>query len=141
MHLVPAVHGGGLCSGVSVTCRTRLFLSRVYLPHMEMHPRFDQYDAIFGDDPSSYVEFLDALEATLSKSKLNLIEAAAAEDWNVISATRHSLKPTMTLLGAEPINELLHEWRPSMSALDVSPLESALDQVLAAVKEKRNSLG
>ena len=107
---------------------------------MEMHPRFDQYDAIFGDDPSSYVEFLDALEATLLKSKLNLIEAAAAEDWNVISATRHSLKPTMTLLGAEPINELLHEWRPSMSALDVSPLESALDQVLAAVKEKRHSL-
>ena len=107
---------------------------------MEMHPRFDQYDAIFGDDPGSYLEFLDALEATLAKSKSNLIEAAAAQDWNVISATRHSLKPTMTLLGAEPINALLHEWRPSMSALDVDPLESALDEVLKAVQEKRASL-
>ena len=107
---------------------------------MEMHPRFDQYDAIFGDDPNSYLEFLDALEATLTKSKTNLLEAAAAQDWNVISATRHSLKPTMTLLGAEPINDLLHEWRPSMSALDVDPLASALDQVLNAVQEKRASL-
>lgn len=113
---------------------------RVYLPDMEMHPRFDQYDAIFGDDPSSYLEFLDALEATLTKSKANLLMAAAAQDWNVISATRHSLKPTMTLLGAEPINALLHEWRPSMSALDVAPLESGLDQVIHAVQEKRASL-
>ena len=107
---------------------------------MEMHPRFDQYDAIFGDDPGSYVEFLDALMSTLTKSKSNLLEAAAAQDWNVISATRHSLKPTMTLLGAEPINALLHEWRPSMSALDVAPLESALNLVLKAVQEKRASL-
>lgn len=105
-----------------------------------MHPRFDQYDAIFGDDPGSYVEFLDALMSTLTKSKSNLLEAAAAQDWNVISATRHSLKPTMTLLGAEPINALLHEWRPSMSALDVAPLESALNLVLKAVQEKRASL-
>ena len=105
-----------------------------------MHPRFDQYDAIFGDDPGSYVEFLDALMSTLTKSKSNLLEAAAAQDWNVISATRHSLKPTMTLLGAEPINALLHDWRPSMSALDVAPLESALDLVLKAVQEKRASL-
>ena len=74
---------------------------------MEMHPRFDQYDAIFGDDPQAYQEFLEALEATLTKSKRNLLQAAAAQDWNVISATRHSLKPTMTLLGAEPVNDLL----------------------------------
>ena len=107
---------------------------------MEMHPRFDQYDAIFGDDPGSYVEFLDALMSTLTKSKSNLLEAAAAQDWNVISATRHSLKPTMTLLGAESINALLHEWRPSMSALDVDPLKSALDQVFSAVQKKRASL-
>ena len=105
-----------------------------------MHPRFDQYDAIFGDDPGSYLEFLDALEATLTKSKDNLLEAAAAQDWNVISATRHSLKPTMTLLGAEPINDLLHEWRPSMSDLDASGLETALSQVLQAVAEKKAGL-
>lgn len=111
--------------------------TRVYLPTMEMHPRFDQYDAIFGDDPQAYLEFLDALEATLTKSKRNLLEAAAAQDWNVISATRHSLKPTMTLLGAEPINDLLHKWRPSMSALDPSALEAMLSQVLDAVANKK----
>lgn len=104
---------------------------------MEMHPRFDQYDAIFGDDPQAYLEFLDALEATLTKSKRDLLEAAAAQDWNVISATRHSLKPTMTLLGAEPINDLLHNWRPSMSALDPSALEAMLGQVLDAVVNKK----
>ena len=111
--------------------------ARVYLPHMEMHPRFDQYDAIFGDDPQAYLEFLEALEAMLTKSKRNLLEAAAAQDWNVISATRHSLKPTMTLLGAEPVNELLHQWRPSMSALDPSALDAMLSQVLDAVADKK----
>jgi len=111
--------------------------TRVYLPTMEMHPRFDQYDAIFGDDPQAYVEFLEALEVTLNKSKKNLLAAAEAQDWNVISATRHSLKPTMTLLGAEPVNELLHEWRPSMSALDPTLLETMLSQVLDAVSQKK----
>ena len=104
---------------------------------MEMHPRFDQYDAIFGDDPQAYVEFLEALEATLTKSKRNLLQAAAAQDWNVISATRHSLKPTMTLLGAEAINDLLNEWRPSMSDLDASGLDAMLSQVLDAVADKK----
>ncbi|MAB73605.1 MAG: hypothetical protein CMC99_01495 [Flavobacteriales bacterium] len=104
---------------------------------MEMHPRFDQYDAIFGDDPQAYLEFLEALEATLTKSKRNLLEAAAAQDWNVISATRHSLKPTMTLLGAEPVNDLLNEWRPSMSDLDATELDGMLTQVLDAVADKK----
>lgn len=111
--------------------------ARVYLQHMEMHPRFDQYDAIFGDDPQAYLEFLEALEATLIKSKRNLLDAAVAQDWNVISATRHSLKPTMTLLGAEPVNDLLHQWRPSMSALDLSALDAMLSQVLDAVAGKK----
>ena len=108
---------------------------------MELHPRFDQYDAIFGDDPASYAEFLAALEQTLVKSKANLEAAAKAEDWNVISATRHSLKPTMTLLGAEPINALLNDWRPSMSVIDAVPLAEAMDVVLASVAEKKASLG
>lgn len=108
---------------------------------MELQPRFNQYDAIFGDDPASYAEFLTALEETLVKSKRSLVSAAAAEDWNVISATRHSLKPTMTLLGAEPINALLNEWRPSMRALDAAPLSQAMDVVLAAVAEKKTQLG
>ncbi len=108
---------------------------------MNLNPRFDQYDAIFGDDPASYVEFLTALEGTLSKSKAGLVSAAAAEDWNVISATRHSLKPTMTLLGAEPVNALLNDWRPSMSALDPTPLAEAMDVILAAVSEKKAGLG
>ena len=34
---------------------------------MLMHLRFDQYDAIFGDDPEAYLSFLDTLEATLAK--------------------------------------------------------------------------
>ena len=45
---------------------------RVYLHHMEMHPRFDQYDAIFGDDPQAYQEFLEALEATLAAKDAEL---------------------------------------------------------------------
>lgn len=104
---------------------------------MLLHLRFDQYDAIFGDDPEAYLSFLDTLEATLTKSKRNLIQAAASQDWNVISATRHSLKPTMTLLGAEPINDLLHEWRPTMSDLDATLLDRMLSQVLEAVSEKK----
>ena len=108
---------------------------------MELHPRFDQYDAIFGDDPASYAEFLTALEQTLVKSKASLEAAAEAEDWNVISATRHSLKPTMTLLGAEPINALLNDWRPSMSTLDPAPLSAAMEVVLQAVANKKASLG
>ena len=83
------------------------------------------------------MSFLDTLEATLAKSKRNLIQAAASQDWNVISATRHSLKPTMTLLGAEPINDLLHEWRPTMSDLDATLLDRMLSQVLEAVSEKK----
>jgi len=108
---------------------------------MNLTPQFDQYDAIFGDDPSSYAEFLTALETTLVKSKANLVAAAGSEDWNVISATRHSLKPTMTLLGAEPINSMLNDWRPSMSALDPAPLAEAMDVVLGAVEKKKASLG
>jgi hypothetical protein len=108
---------------------------------MILNPRFDQYDAIFGDDPASYGEFLTALEETLAKAKSSLIAAAAAEDWNVISATRHSLKPTMTLLGADPVNALLNDWRPSMSALDASPLAEAMEVILAAVAEKKAGLG
>lgn len=107
---------------------------------MELHPRFDQYDAIFGDDPASYAEFLTALEQTLVKSKASLEAAAKSEDWNVISATRHSLKPTMTLLGAEPINALLNDWRPSMSAIDAAPLSTAMDAILQAVADKKASL-
>ena len=43
----------------------------------------------------------------------------------------------MTLLGAEPINDLLHEWRPTMSDLDATLLDRMLSQVLEAVSEKR----
>ena len=43
----------------------------------------------------------------------------------------------MTLLGAEPVNELLHQWRPSMSALDPSALDAMLSQVLDAVADKK----
>ena len=107
---------------------------------MQVNTRFDQYDAIFGDEPSAYVEFLEALETTLAKSLRNLLAAAESQDWNVISATRHSLKPTMTLLGAEGINDMLHEWRPSMSDLDASGLDTALSQVLQAVAEKKAGL-
>ena len=103
-----------------------------------MHPRFDQYDAIFGDDPGSYLEFLDALEATLTKSGRTCSSRCCPRLDCDLSPP--PLKPAMTLLGAEPINALLHEWRPSMSALDVEPLASALDQVLKVVQEKRASL-
>ena len=107
---------------------------------MNVTPNFDQYDAIFGDDPSTYREFLGALNDTLSKAQRGLKAAAEAEDWNVISATRHSLKPTMTLLGAEGVNDMLQEWRPSMSDLDASGLDTALSQVLQAVAEKKAGL-
>ena len=77
------------------------------------------------------------LRTTTSIAAARLLQAAAAQDWNVISATRHSLKPTMTLLGAEAINDLLNEWRPSMSDLDPSGLDAMLSQVLDAVADKK----
>ena len=65
---------------------------------MEMHPRFDQYDAIFGDDPGSYLEFLDALEATLTKSKANLLMAAAAS-----RLERHFCHPPLVEADHDPL--------------------------------------
>lgn len=107
---------------------------------MTLNPHFEQYDAIFGDDPAAYLEFLEALQSSMEKARHNLSAAAETEDWNVISATRHSLKPTMTLLGAAPINALLEDWRPTMSALDPMPLQEALDIVLSAIAEKKKNL-
>jgi hypothetical protein len=46
----------------------------------------------------------------------------------------------MTLLGAAPINVLLEDWRPTMSALDPTPLQEALDIVLSAIAEKKKNL-
>jgi hypothetical protein len=43
----------------------------------------------------------------------------------------------MTLLGAEPVNDLLHQWRPSMSALDASALDVMLSLVLDAIADKK----
>ena len=107
---------------------------------MDIQPQFDQYDAIFGDDPASYIEFLDALEATLTKARASLLEAAAAQDWNVISTTRHSLKPTMTLLGAEPVNDLLARMASFDERFGRSTLEAALDKVIEAVSQRRSNL-
>ena len=107
---------------------------------MTLNPHFEQYDAIFGDDPAAYLEFLEALQSSMEKARHTLSEAAQTEDWNVISATRHSLKPTMTLLGAGPINGLLEDWRPTMSALDPVPLQQALDIVLSAIAQKKKAL-
>ena len=47
---------------------------------MNVTPNFDQYDAIFGDDPSTYREFLGALNDTLSKAQRGLKAAAEAEE-------------------------------------------------------------
>ena len=46
---------------------------------------------------------LDALEATLTKARKNLLEAAVGQIGMSVNH-RHSLKPTMTLL-AEPVND------------------------------------
>jgi hypothetical protein len=46
----------------------------------------------------------------------------------------------MTLLGAGPINGLLEDWRPTMSALDPVPLQQALDIVLSAIAQKKKAL-
>jgi HPt (histidine-containing phosphotransfer) domain-containing protein len=99
-------------------------------------PDFSQYDAIFGDDPPSYKEFLEALKKSLEKSMTNLEKAALTEDWNVISATRHSLKPTLTLLGAQHVNDILEEWRPSMHAIEVASLHARMIEILEAVEVK-----
>lgn len=100
-------------------------------------PDFSQYDAIFGDDPPAYREFLEALERSLDKAKGGLESAAKTQDWNVISATRHSLKPTLTLLGATEIHEELDRWRPTMSSIDSSKVTDSLNDIIAAVSKKR----
>lgn len=107
---------------------------------MKLEANFAQYDAIFGDEPASYVEFLDALLRSMEKARSGLVAAAEVEDWNVISATRHSLKPTLTLLGAQALNDALDQWRPAMSALDSSLVEQGLTALIQAVEAKRNGL-
>ena len=107
---------------------------------MKLEANFAQYHAIFGDEPASYAEFLEAFLRSMEKGRTALLAAAEAEDWNVISATRHSLKPTLTLLGAHALNDALDQWRPAMSALDSSPVEQGLTALIQAVEVKRNGL-
>ena len=105
---------------------------------MNVQITFAQYDALFGDDPGTYLEFLTKLEASLWLAKRRLGDALLLEDDEVVSDVRHALKPTLQMLGASPLVDLLFSPMQSGSEADVkSQFDQAMDLVLAAVEARK----
>ena len=105
---------------------------------MNVQITFAQYDALFGDDPGTYLEFLTKLEESLWSAKRRLGDALLLEDEEVVSDVRHALKPTLQMLGASPLVDLLFSPMKSGSEADVkAQFDQAMDLVLAAVEARK----
>lgn len=105
---------------------------------MNVQITFAQYDALFGDDPGTYLEFLTKLEASLRLAKRRLGDALLLEDEEVVSDVRHALKPTLQMLGASSLVDLLFSPMKPGSEADVkSQFDQAMDLVLAAVEARK----
>lgn len=105
---------------------------------MNVQITFAQYDALFGDDPETYLEFLTKLEASLWLAKRRLGDALLLEDEEVVSDVRHALQPTLQMLGASPLVDLLFSPMKPGSEADVkSQIDQAMDLVLAAVEARK----
>ena len=105
---------------------------------MNVQVTFAQYDALFGDDPGTYLEFLTKLEASLWSAKRRLGDALLLGEGQVVSDVRHALKPTLQMLGASPLVDLLFSpVYPGAEADVKSQFDQAMDVVLAAVEAKK----
>ena len=105
---------------------------------MNVQVSFAQYDALFGDDPGTYLEFLTKLEASLWSAKRRLGDALLLGEDQVVSDVRHALKPTLEMLGASPLGDLLFSpVHPGAEADVKSQFDQAMDLVLAAVEAKK----
>ena len=105
---------------------------------MNVQVSFAQYDALFGDDPGTYLEFLTKLEASLWSAKRRLGDALLLGDSLALSDVRHALKPTLQMLGATPLVDLLFSpIRQGGEAEVKAQFDQAMDLVLAAVEAKK----
>ena len=105
---------------------------------MNVQITFAQYDALFGEDPGTYLEFLTKLEASLWLAKRRLGDTLLLEDEEVVSDVRHALKPTLQMLGASPLVDLLFSpMKPGSEAHVKSQFDQAMDLVLAAVEARK----
>ena len=105
---------------------------------MNVQVTFAQYDALFGDDPGTYLEFLTKLEASLWSAKRRLGDALLLGESQAVSDVRHALKPTLQMLGATPLVDLLFSpIRQGGKAEVKAQFDQAMDLVLAAVEAKK----
>ena len=105
---------------------------------MNVQVTFAQYDALFGDDPGTYLEFLTKLEASLWSAKRRLGDALLLGESQAVSDVRHALKPTLQMLGATPLVDLLFTpIRQGGEAEVKAQFDQAMDLVLAAVEAKK----
>ena len=105
---------------------------------MNVQVTFAQYDALFGDDPGTYLEFLTKLEASLWSAKRRLGDALLLGESQAVSDVRHALKPTLQMLGATPLVDLLFSpIRQGDEAEVKAQFDQAMDLVLAAVEAKK----
>ena len=105
---------------------------------MNVQVTFAQYDALFGDDPGTYLEFLTKLEASLWSAKRRLGDALLLGESQAVSDVRHALKPTLQMLGATPLVDLL--FSPILQGGEAElklQFDQAMDLVLAAVEAKK----
>ena len=105
---------------------------------MNVQVTFAQYDALFGDDPGTYLEFLTKLEASLWSAKRRLGDALLLGESQAVSDVRHALKPTLQMLGATPLVDLL--FSPILEEGEAelkAQFDQAMDLVLAAVEAKK----
>ena len=108
---------------------------------MNVQVTFAQYDALFGDDPGTYLEFLTKLEASLWSAQRRLGDALLLGESQVVSDVRHALKPTLQMLGATPLVDLLLS--PILQGGEAelkAQFDQAMDLVLAAVEAKKVNL-
>ena len=105
---------------------------------MNVQVTFAQYDALFGDDPGTYLEFLTKLEASLWSAKRRLGDALLLGDSQAVSDVRHALKPTLQMLGALPLVDLLFSPIHDGKEAEVKAhFDQAMDLVIAAVETKK----
>lgn len=105
---------------------------------MNVQVTFAQYDALFGDDPGTYLEFLTKLEASLWSAKRRLGDALLLGESQAVSDVRHALKPTLQMLGATPLVDLLFSPICQGGEAEVkAQFDQAMDLVLAAVEAKK----
>lgn len=105
---------------------------------MTVQITFAQYDTLFEDDPGAYLDFLTKLEASLWSAKRSLGDALLTRDDQVVSDGRHALKPTLQMLGAFPLVDLLFSPVNSGKEEDVRiQFDEAMDVILAALEVKK----